>query len=512
MFKIQLIEQPEAQLSAVSIKLVLLVVAFLFVSYRTLSLMIIMWTDHGYYSHAFLVPFISLYLVWHKRQELHNIPIRPNISEGLALTLIGGLALLSGTISGVTTLQLISVIIIIAGLVWMLFGTGHLYALALPLTYLVFIVPIFDGILEKIYWPYQLGSTAIAVLLLKAVQMPVSQNLQYLQLPHITLEVTKACSGVNSLLSNVAVGIPLAYVTQREWWKRIMLVIFAAIIGILTNGMRIAFIGIWTYFSDKAIEGARHILLGLFISAIGFSFLFVAAWAMGRIPSADSKKSLETRMVKMKGVFHQANKFNIAWLTGMIVLSGLGGFLLFYSPKPQPLKMPINELPLIIGGWNGQDVSAQVIPVKPQGADSELVRVYRNASGHEVRLYIGYFESQKQGKTLVSDTLQNIYETSKEVKVSMQDAHRFVSVNEAIRQTGGKNHFISYCFALNGRIVADRYKARLLTAFDGFVHGRTNGAVIMILSDGKGPAESGQDRDDAIDFLQQMLPFWDHIS
>ena len=266
------------------IKVGFLVGAFLFAYGRVMPLLVRTWSRDDY-SHGFLVPIIAFYFIWNDRKRLRNVPIQPNIPGGIILTLIGGVMLLIGDIGGVVIIQELSLIIVIPGLVLMLLGTRHLAVLSLPLAYLILMVPILDEFIENIHWPFQLLSAKMGCTLFKIFGFPVFQNANYIQLPNITLEVAEACSGIRYLISIIAIAIPLAYLTQRSWRRKIILTISAVIIGIMTNGLRVTLIGIWAYYyTGYPIHGPFHIFQGICVSVVGFVFLFISAWFLSKIP------------------------------------------------------------------------------------------------------------------------------------------------------------------------------------------------------------------------------------
>ena len=267
------------------VKVSLLIGAFVFAYGRVMFSLIDTWARDDY-SHGFLVPLISFYFVWTERNKLRQLPIQPNIFGGLVLTLMGALMLIMGEIGGVVIIQELSLIIVLPGLVMMIFGKKYLKALSLPLAYLILMVPILDEIIARIHWPFQLLSATIAAKLLEIFNIPLIEKAQYLELPNITLKVAEECSGIRYLISIVAVGIPLAYFTQKKKWKKTVLVIAAVIIAILSNGVRVGLIGLWSYYHQSyAIHGPFHVFQGFFVSMIGFIFLFIGAWFLNRFRS-----------------------------------------------------------------------------------------------------------------------------------------------------------------------------------------------------------------------------------
>jgi exosortase len=265
------------------IKVGLLVGAFVFAYAKVMPLLVRTWSRDDY-SHGFLVPIIALYFIWVDRKRLGTLVIQPNIFWGLLLTLFGSFVLMLGNIGGVVIIQELSLIVIIPGLVLMLLGTRYLIALILPLTYLILMIPILDEVIDKIHWPFQLFSAKMGSTLLKIFDIPFFLRSNYFELPHMTLEVAEACSGVRYLISIIAIGIPLAYFTQRGWRRKVTLVITAVIIGILANGVRVALVVLWAYYyGGNNIQGPFHIFQGLFVSIVGFIFLFISAWFLSKI-------------------------------------------------------------------------------------------------------------------------------------------------------------------------------------------------------------------------------------
>jgi exosortase len=170
-------------------------------------------------------------------------------------------------------------------------GTRYLMALSLPLAYLILMVPIFDEAIEKIHWPFQIVTAVVSSELLTILGVPLIRNAQYIQLPNITMEVAEVCSGIRYLVSIIAIAVPLAYFTQKGWWRKVVLIISAIVIGIVTNWMRVTFIGIWVYYSGGSnIHGPLHIFQGVFVSVAGFILLFIFAWLLSKAHFTSKEK------------------------------------------------------------------------------------------------------------------------------------------------------------------------------------------------------------------------------
>jgi EpsI family protein len=483
-------------------------VIFLFSYYTVLASLIRAWSGRDDYSHGFLIPLISLYFVWHKRKGLRQIQIEPNITSGLILTVIGSLMLLTGHIGSVIMVQQISVLVVIPGIVLTLLGTNYLKALILPLSYLIFMIPpILDLVIGNIHWPFQLFSATIAAKILESMKIPVFQYAQYLELPNITLEVAKACSGIRYLISIIAMSIPLAFFTQAKNSLRLLFIGSAIIIGILINPLRIALIGIWTFYTGQDVHGPSHIFQGFFVSQVGFAFLFLLAWILSKIPANKPLKSQNNQNKIIDDLTVNTKQFNKAWIMVISLFIILGAFMLLYKPKVIPLKAPLNSIPLTLGGtWQGRDSDSPKTISNMEGADFELSRIYQNSTGGEIEIYIGYFEFQKQNKKFIHYTLQKLYDNSKEFTIPLS-ARNPIKVNRTLMHDSAHDSLILYWYDINGEIVADNYKAKLLTVFDGLIHRRTNGAIVMVSSNVTHADDFDKVLKDEVHFIQALFPF-----
>ncbi len=486
----------------IGVKIGLLAAAFLFAYIPAISLLAKTWLDVSFYSHGFLIPFVSLYFVWVNREKLTDLPIKPNKLGGLILIFIGVFMLLTGYVGNVTIIQQFSIAPIIPGLVLMLLGARYLKALSFPLIYLILMFPLLDLITNKIYWPFQLITAKFAGATLLYLGIPVFQSMQYIELPNITLEVAELCSGINFLISILAIGIPLAYFTQKKLWRRIGLVVFGCITAVLINVVRVILIGIWAYNGGEGVHGPLHILHGFAISVVGFIFLFICAFAFIENPSSSVIKS----NIEKKWLVTPINlsQFNEAWLITMIILLSIGGYLFLHNPKPVPLKSNIKELSLTIGDWKGKDVGLLEEPLRIQNADSEIARIYRKPSGAEVKLYVAYFEFQDQNKKLIQNWLK-LYREAEEIEIPIS-SHDPLMINKGVFNNGTQDYPALFWYNLNGQIVANRYKAKYITALDSLIQNRTNGALIIVYSDPKHSDDPQKVLNDEIEFTREIIP------
>lgn len=480
----------------------LLLIAFAIIHLSTLSSLSDIWWNRQDASHGFLVPFISLYFVWIKRKSLMAVPIQQGIAGGMAVLTAGAIFYAFGIAGGILLLQGISIIVMLSGLVLILLGRDYLKALSLPLLYLFFMLPLLDILSgQRIHWPFQLLSATMAAFMLKLFGIPVFQNIQYIEMPGISLEVARYCSGVSYLTSIFAIAVPLAYLTQREWRGRILLAASALIIGIMTNWLRIFFIAVWLYNGGESTHGPWHMFQGIFVSIVGFVLLFIAAIIFTKKPPYPIRKSCdETNTIKNPAGIN-IKRFNIAWLIAMLIISGLAANLYLYNPKPMPLKAPLKELSTSIGDWKGRDANDNEKFFRLKGVDSEIMRIYSHPSGREVALYIGYFEHQRQGKEIMQHNFNSLYYDSSKVGIP---AGR--NINKTIIREKEKNYMVIFWNDLNGQSASNVYKVLFTTAINSLIYRRSNGAVIVVSAILNHPDEHQRAFEESMVFVNELIP------
>lgn len=480
-----------------------LVTALLFVYAPVLHAMVLQWWNISFYSYAFLIPVVSAYLVWIRRDRVLAIVPQPHYGSGSVLLTLGLLVLAIGQTGGINALQQISLLITLPGMILFLFGKSVLKALLLPITFLLFMIPIWEVVTDPLHVPFQAFSANLGVVLLRVVGIPVFQDGVFIHLPNITLEVARACSGVNYLIAVLATSIPLATIVLTDVRKRILLVMLAMIISVFANSLRVALIGVLAYYDLSGdLHGPYHVLHGVFVSLIGYIAIFGGLWALSR--------SQQVSHINPSALGHP-ERWNIEWkqvrtswmiLAVVLVLAGL--FRHVDRSYPVVLRQNLSELSLDSTGWIGNEVS---FIEKIEGADKSLSRVYRSASGGEVRLAVWYFEAQTQGKELVSAGTAKLHSNAIRSKVRLGTQGE-AEVNRVLRREGDKTHMIFFWYDINGHIIAGKHEAKIRTVFDAMIHGRTNGALVWVAAVLPSEDQAGKDQTltTLTDFLEDFYP------
>jgi len=242
--------------------------------------LVFQWWDDPNYSHGFLVPLFSGYLVWQDRDAIRRRPTRPSWL-GLPVLLVAVSMLVLGVVGAENFLMRASLIVMIAGLVLFHLGGATLRAIAFPLAFLAFMVPLPEIVLNAVAFPLQGIAAQNATSVLEALGVPVLRDGNVIHLSRITLGVTEACSGIRSLVSLLALATASAYVGKSPRWAMAVLVVSAVPITIVANAARIVLTGlIGQWLGVRYAQGFFHAFSGWLIFLVALVCLIAVHAAL----------------------------------------------------------------------------------------------------------------------------------------------------------------------------------------------------------------------------------------
>ncbi len=241
------------------------------------------WSNDPNYSHGFLVPVISAYLIWQKREDLSRLQIKP-ANSGLLLVLFGIFVLVAGVAAQEFYTKRSSSIFILAGVVLFLFGWQWFKALWLPIGFLFFMIPLPYIVYDAIAFPLKLFVAKFSVISLKLMGVVVLREGNIIMFPTTVLEVADACSGLRSLMSLLALGVALAVLTQKRKLAMVLLVVLTVPIAVLTNMIRVIVTGyLAQYYGAAAAEGFFHEFAGMGVFLLAMVMLFMMSGVMRKL-------------------------------------------------------------------------------------------------------------------------------------------------------------------------------------------------------------------------------------
>ncbi len=240
-----------------------LLITFIWLYFPVISKMVSEWYSNPNHSHGFIIPLISIYFIWQKREHLKEA-ILNSTNWGILILILGLIIYIFGNLGAAYTTMRISMFIVLAGIIIFVFGKEYFKVLSFPFFYLLLMIPVPSYIYDTVAFPLKLFVTKYSVSFMQFVGIPVLREGNIIMLENITLQVVDACSGIRSLTALFALSIALAYLTQKTKLRKILLVIAIVPIAIITNGFRVVMTGILAKsYGGVVAEGFFHEFAGI---------------------------------------------------------------------------------------------------------------------------------------------------------------------------------------------------------------------------------------------------------
>ncbi len=242
------------------------------------------------YSYILLVPFVSAYLLYLRRDQLPknyrvDLPLTiVSLAAGLALRVfIYWLDFLKRAPADNDYLALLtlSFLCCLAAGGFFFFGRGWMRAAAFPLGFLIFMVPMPDAMADALETASKYASAEVANFLFHLSGTPFLRVGLIFQLPNITIEVAQECSGIRSSWVLFMTSILAANLFLKTPWRRFALVVFVIPLAILRNGFRILVIGLLcVHMGPQMIHSLIHRRGGPVFFVLALIPFFLVLWLL----------------------------------------------------------------------------------------------------------------------------------------------------------------------------------------------------------------------------------------
>lgn len=179
-----------------------------------------------------------------------------------------------------------------------------------------------------------------------------------------------------------------------------------------------------------------------------------------------------------------------------------------------PYSLPLSQLPRIIDDRTSTEVPLDQETLDVLGKGDFLYRVYSTRPGatptRPISLFIGYFPTQRTGQSIHSP--QNCLPgagwtfLSSGVTEFTDENGKQYRVGDYVITDGKQSQEVLYWYQMHGRSIANDYAAKLQTIGDSIKYGRTDAALIRIIT-AVDPAEVREHaRERAVEFAKQLVP------
>jgi exosortase len=193
----------------------------------------------SFYSHGWLVPFATGWLIWRVRVRLPQGDARPEY-WGMSLLVPSLLVHVIATWWHVHVVSGLAMVASVYGLVWTLWGRSVLRVVRLPLLFLFFMVPLPGVLLLAISFKMKLLAAAMAANVIGLFSIPAVQEGSVIRVPGLSVTIDDTCSGLRSLISLIALSVLwLACLPSSSRWQKAAIVAASVPIALVANAVRI---------------------------------------------------------------------------------------------------------------------------------------------------------------------------------------------------------------------------------------------------------------------------------
>ncbi len=443
------------------------------------------------YQYAYIIPFVSLYLIWARATDLQRTPFEPSWI-GVALVVLGIATFLLGKLSVIYAVIWYAFLFTLWGLVIAVTGLRAAAVIWAGLFYLVFMIPLPQTLLESLSGTFQLWSSQLGTAFLRLIGVSVFLEGNVIDLGTYKLQVVEACSGLRYLFPLTSFAFFCAYLFRGSLWQKVVIFLSAVPITIFMNSFRIAVTGVLVnrYGTEQA-EGFLHDFEGwvIFVACLALLFLEMALFSLGRKLAETFQVEIpelrDFRYLKPSGGLRAPTAAAIA-----VILAGAISSLAVENRREiVPAHVSLRTFPLVINQWSGNEGRLDEDMLSVLKLSDYVVTTYRTkADPSPVELYVAYYDSQSTGAYIHSPRaclpgggwqIQAL--ARHEIPDALADGSP-LPVNRVVIGRGDEQQLVYYWFMQRGRYLTNEYLVKFYNFWDALTKNRTDGALVRVIT------------------------------
>lgn len=468
------------------------------------------------YNHGWLIPLVSLFILWQRRQRILAARSRGSWS-GPALVVLGLALLALREVALMDIPAALGFVVALAGLGLAALGTAGMRPVWLPLGFLVFALPMPGTAYVILSTELQLISSELSAGLLDLLGVSVFLDGNIIDLGVYKLQVAEACSGLRYLFPLSSFAFLCAWLYRAPLWARALVLLSFMPITVLMNSLRIAITGLFVeYGSLELAEGFFHLFEGWVISlgaiALMFGLMLLLARLSGR--RADLGTIIDFDRMAGGGAAPPAGPAPrsrpgapVAACLGLL----LGAFPALAWLEERPVVIPdrpgLVMFPLELEAWQGRLLPVGRETLATLGADDYLLADFTAPdAAAPVNLWVAYYGSQLDvlGTNIHSPKNclpGNGWEFLRIGEIQVRPGAGGFAVNRAVVVRGEDQMLMYYWYEQRGHRFADEIWTKLYLFLDMLTTQRADGALVRLAT----PILPGETADAADRRLSRFL-------
>lgn len=458
-----------------------------FAALDSLVAMVDRWERSEEYGYGYMIPVITLFLIWQRKDKLERLPFT---GSWLGVVLLAGGVLITfvGQLSTLHTITQYGFVIAVMGAVYAVLGWAAFRVIVVPLLLLFLMVPLPNFIFNNLSSQLQLISSEIGVAVIRLFGISVFLEGNVIDLGVYKLQVVEACSGLRYLFPLLALAIIASYFYQAAVWKRVLVILSSIPITVLMNSFRIGVIGVLVeFYGIEQAEGFLHDFEGWIVFMACVALLIVEIWLLSLVGKdrrpfrevfgmefpepTPADAVVNTRMIPVQG-----------WVGLVLLGAAVAGALAVGGRVEEiPQRAGFESFPLTLDGWHGQTERLDTVVLDELKLDDYIMVDYGNDAAEPINFYVAYYGSQRSGASAHSPRSclpGGGWRIESHTKVNIEPGG--IPVNRFVIRKGEYRQLVYYWFKQRDRIVTNEFAVKWYLLWDALTRNRTDGALVRL--------------------------------
>lgn len=469
----------------------LVLFAVLLVYRQTGMAMVEIWERSETFAHAFVVPPISVWLIWRQRAALARQ--QPSASPLFLLPMAAmSLLWLLGELAAVNAATQLAFTAMLVLSVPLCLGWSVARVIAFPLGFLFFAVPIGEFLMPQ----FMSWTADFTVSALRLSGIPVyREGLQFV-IPSGNWSVVEACSGIRYLMASVMVGTLFAYLNYQSLKRRWIFVAFSVFLPIVANWIRAYLTVLLGHVSgNKLATGVDHLVYGwVFFGVIMLAMFMVGArWSE---PDAQLSPTAPAPALARGG--------STGWWPLILAFVLVCLPYAWFQRLEHSMASGAPELHKPVSTSSKWSVQATLNPrLQPvyEAPAAESQWVFRQG-GQEVGVYAAYYRHQGYASKLISSNNELVTSKDRQWAAVGQASVRLSDPALDLRSTelralsaeavqANSRLLVWQIYWINGQALSSDWQAKVVGALYRLL-GRGDDAAVMVFYTDKGEGGAGE--------------------
>jgi exosortase len=250
-----------------------------------------LWQRSDEYSSGLLVPFLSVYVLWSRRNDITKCRIRPCIWWGLFAFLVAQAVRFAGLFFMYNSAERLSITLTVGALVLLLFGWQLFRKVATVLLFLCLMLPLPNQVQAVVAQPLQRWATSSAVFCLETVGYEVVQEGNVIHIGESSVAVAEACNGLRMVTAFFVISGLVVLLVKRAWWEKLIVLLSSLPIALLCNTVRLSVTAVFfTVLEGEHWEQVFHDFGGYAMMPLALAVVVAELWLLAQLTTLPDKE------------------------------------------------------------------------------------------------------------------------------------------------------------------------------------------------------------------------------